>query len=122
MFPILARSLSSNNLIPPTSCKQGDIKCEHDLMMEQSNDGTLGLMNRVYPWFATVACSFAFVLIGNSKVGVYHLNRSGLHLNELVWINLPYIFLRKNKHFHSGWLKKGNLPYHTLSVFMSFSS
>ena len=92
MFPILARSLSSSIVILPTYCKQGDKKCDHDLMMEQCSDGTLRLMNRGYPWFGTVACSFAFVLSGNSKVVVYRLNRSGLHLNRAGMDKLDIFF------------------------------
>ena len=121
MFPILARSLSSNIVVLPTYCKLGDKKCEHDLMMEKCSDGTLRLMNRGYPWFGTVACSFAFVLSGNSKVVVYHLNRSGLHLNRAGMDKLD-IFFFLNKNFHRSWLKMGSLSCHTLSVFMNFAS
>ena len=121
MFPILARSLSSNIVVLPTYCKLGDKKCEHDLMMEKCSDGTLRLMNRGYPWFGTVTCSFAFVLSGNSKVVVYHLNRSGLHLNRAGMDKFD-IFFFLNKNFHRSWLKMGSLSCHTLSVFMNFAS
>ena len=59
-------------------------------------------MNRVCPWFGTVACSFVFVLIVNLKFGFYHLNRSGLHLNRAGMDKIVIKFVKKNKHFHRG--------------------